>query len=70
MTEQEKVISRLCIAMQKYCMGLREEYGIRAYDSYYMDCIEHCIERIRRRVNPDFNNVCETVEALETEEQK
>lgn len=41
MTEQEKAISQLCIAMQDYCKNLREAYDDVLDDSYYMDCIEH-----------------------------
>lgn len=64
MTEQEKAISQLCIAAQEYCKELREEYDIGDYDSYFMDCIEHCVERIHRHVNPDFNKICEAVEEV------
>lgn len=68
MTEQEKEISRFCLAMQDYCNNLREEYDILD-NSYYMDCIEHCIEKIHRMVNPEFDDICEAVEAVEVEEQ-
>lgn len=70
MTEQEKAISQLCIAMQNYCSELREELNIdESYESYLLDCIEHCVERIHRRVNPDFYKICETIETFEREEQ-
>lgn len=66
MTEQEKVISQLCIEMQWYCEELRNAYCIE--ESYNMDYIEYCIERIHRLVNPDFDKICEDVEAAEREE--
>lgn len=68
MTEQEKVISQLCIAAQEYCNNLREDYDILD-NSYHMDCIENCIEKIHRRVNPDFDKICEDVEAAEREQE-
>lgn len=68
MTEQEKVISQLCIAAQEYCNDLREDYDILD-ESYTLDCIENCIEKIHRMVNPDFDDICEQVEALRREEQ-
>lgn len=70
MTEQEKIISQFCIAAQEYCNDLREEYDIGAYDSYFMDSIENCIEKIHRMVNPDFDKICEQVEAFEGEERE
>lgn len=69
MTEQERAISRLCIAIQGYCNDLREDYDILD-NSYNLDCIEHCVERIHRRVNPEFDDICETVEAAEREGHK
>lgn len=66
MTEQEKAISQLCIALQGYFNEMREVYGILEC-SYYMRCIERCVEQIHRMVNPDFNDICETVEAFEQE---
>lgn len=68
MTEQEKAISQLCFAMQEYCNNLREDYDILD-ESYTLDCIENCIEKIHRMVNPEFNDICETVEAFEREEE-
>lgn len=64
MTEQEKAISRLCLAIQDCCNELREEYSIDN-DSYYMNSIECFVEQIHRRVNPGFNKICEDVEAFE-----
>ena len=63
MTEQEKAISQLCIAAQDYCNKLREDYDILD-NSYHMDCIENCIEKIHRKVNPEFDDICKQVEAL------
>ncbi len=75
MTEQEKAISQLCIAMQEYCNKLREEddigesYYTWAGEPYTLNCIEDCIEKIHRIVNPDFDKICETVEnAMEVQE--
>lgn len=73
MTEQEKAISRLCIAAQKYCNDLREEDDIGedytwAGEPYTLDCIEHCIEQIHRMVNPEFNDICEVVEEVMEEQ--
>lgn len=65
MTEQEKAISQLCLEMQWYCEELRNAYCIE--ESYCMDRIEHCVEQIHRIVNPEFNNICEAVEAAEWE---
>lgn len=62
MTEQEKAISQLCLEMQWYCEELRNAYCIE--ESHNMDCIEACIEKIHRMVNPKFNDICEAVEAL------
>lgn len=62
MTEQEKAISQLCLEMQWYCEELRNAYCIE--ESHNMDCIEHCIEQIHRMVNPDFDDICETVEEV------
>ena len=67
MTEQEKAISQLCLEMQWYCEELRNAYCIE--ESYCMDRIEHCVEQIHRIVNPEFNDICEAVEAAEWEEQ-
>ena len=64
MTEQEKAISQLCIAMQECCNNLREDYDILD-DSNTLYCIEDCIEKIHRIVNPDFNKICEDIEAFE-----
>lgn len=64
MTEQEKAISQLCIAMQEYCNNLREDYDILD-ESYTLYCIDDCIEKIHRIVNPDFNKICEDIEAFE-----
>lgn len=52
MTEQEKVISRLCLEMQYYFEELCNAYCIE--ESYCMDRIGNCIEQIHRLVNPDF----------------
>lgn len=62
MTEQEKAISRLCLEMQWYCEELRNAYCIE--ESHNMDCIEGCIEKIHRIVNPEFDDICETVEEV------
>ena len=71
MTEQEKAISQLCIAMQDYCNELREAYNDVLDDSYYMGCIEECIEKIHRIVNPDFSKICEAVEeAMEEQDDE
>ena len=67
MTEQEKAISQLCLEMQWYCEELRNAYCIE--ESYCMDRIEHCVEQIHRIVNPEFNDICEAVEAAEWKEQ-
>lgn len=67
MTEQAKAISQLCLEMQWYCEELRNAYCIG--ESYCMDRIEHCVEQIHRIVNPEFNDICEAVEAAEWEEQ-
>lgn len=61
MSEQEKAISQLCVAMQDYCNSLREDYDILD-ESYTLGCIENCIEKIHRIVNPEFNKICEDVE--------
>lgn len=68
MSEQERAISQLCIAIQDYCNEMREAYDNLDND-YYLDCIEHCAERIHGRVNPDFNKICEPVEAFEREQE-
>lgn len=67
MTEQEKVISQLCLEMQYYFEELCNAYCIE--ESYCMDRIENCIEKIHTMVDPKFNEICETVEAFEREEQ-
>lgn len=61
MNEQEKAISQLCLEMQWYCEELRNAYCIE--ESHNMDCIEGCIEKIHRMVNPEFDDICEAVEA-------
>lgn len=66
MTEQEKAISQLCLEMQYYFEELCNAYCIE--ESYCMDRIGNCIEQIHRRVNPDFDKICEDVEAAEREE--
>lgn len=50
--------------MQGYCNDLREDYDILD-ESYTLDCIEDCIEKIHRIVNSDFNKICEDIEAFE-----
>lgn len=67
MTEQEKAISRLCMEMQDYCNNLREDYDILD-GSYTFNCLELCIEKIHRMVNPDFNEVREAVEEVMEEQ--
>lgn len=66
MTEQEKAISQLCLEMQYYFEELCNAYCIE--ESYCMDRIGNCIEQIHRLVNPDFDKICEDVEAFERED--
>ena len=69
MTEQERAISQLCIAIQGYCNDLRVDHNF-LFDSYNLECIDHCVEKIHRMINPDFDKICETVEAAEREERE
>lgn len=64
MTEQEKMISQLCIEIQRYCNDLCVDHNF-LFDSYNLGRIEHCIEKIHRIVNPDFNKICKDIEAFE-----
>lgn len=67
MTEQEKAISQLCIAIQGYCNGLCVDHNF-LIDSYNLGCIERCVDRIHKMVNPDFDKTCESTESFEREE--
>jgi hypothetical protein len=46
-----------------------EPYKGESYKTYILAHIESCIEKIHRMVNPEFNDICETVEAFEREEE-
>lgn len=72
MSDREKVISQLCIDAQKYCDDLREDYNIldESYTLATLVFIEKCIEKIRRMVDPEFDDICEAIEAAELEEQE
>lgn len=69
MNEQEKAISQLCIAMQGYCNDLRVDNNLLD-DSYNLGCIELCIEKIHRMVNPNFNKLCEAFEEVMEDNMK